>query len=62
MNIEKAVETLQQHLGEPDVFVVRHNGKEIVVDVNFIYRIEDVQALNGQWEGFRVCIGRRSCW
>jgi len=62
MSIDEAVEKLQEHLGEPDVFFVRHNGEKIIVNVNFIYRTEDVKKLGGTWEGYDVSVGRRSCW
>lgn len=66
MKIEEAAESLQKHLtSNPDdkeVFCVRHDGASLVVTVSFIYRVEDVAKLNGQWEGFPVRFGRVSCW
>ncbi len=62
MSIEEAVVKLEKHLGDPEIFIIRHDGKTIRVDVNFIYRVKDVQDLNGVWEGFPVETGRRSCW
>lgn len=62
MAIEDAAEKLRQHLGEPDVFTVRHVDGRIVVDVHFIYRVKEVEALGGRWEGFEVTTGRRSVW
>lgn len=62
MTIDQAVVKLQQHLGEPDVFIVRHNGTQIIVDVNLIYRVKDIESLGGTYEGFPVSTGRRSCW
>ena len=58
--IDEAVTSLAAHLGEPDVFTnIRHNGKVILVDVNFIYRVQD---LPSEWKGYKVTTGRRSCW
>jgi hypothetical protein len=62
MSIDEAVISLMKHLGEEDVFTVRHDENYIIVDVNFIYRVKDVQNLGGMWEGFPVTTGRRSCW
>jgi hypothetical protein len=62
MTIDEAVATLSKHLGEPDVFYIRHNGTAIIVDVVFIYRMEDVDRLHGVWQGFPIQVGRRSCW
>jgi|GEM_PF-5103827 hypothetical protein len=63
MNIEDAVMKLAAHLNEPDVFVIRHDGKDIIVDVNFVYRVNDVPK---EWEGYQVITGkgrgRISCW
>ena len=42
MTIDEAVTKLEEHLGDcPEVFIVRHDGKVITVDVNFVYRIKD---------------------
>lgn len=62
MTIDEAVTKLAEHLGDPEVFNIRHNGSVIIVDVNFIYRVKDVTDLGGTWEGFPVSTGRRSCW
>jgi hypothetical protein len=62
MSINEAVESLRQKLGEPDVFIVRHDGTTITVDVNFVYRVEEVKALGDKWQDFPLQIGRRSCW
>lgn len=59
MTLDQAVASLSAKLGEPDVFSVSHNGSEIVVRVNFVYRAKEVP---DQWEGFRVTRGRVSCW
>jgi hypothetical protein len=48
-------------LGEEGVFKVRIVGGTLMVDV-VIYRVKDVTALNGQWEGYPVSVGRKSCW
>jgi hypothetical protein len=57
--IDEAVASLQAHFDEPDVFNVRHQGGVIIVDVNFIYRVDEVPS---EWEGYQVTTGRRSCW
>lgn len=57
--IEEAVTSLKTHLGDPEVFIIRHDGKVITVDVNFIYRVSEVPS---EWEGYPVTTGRRSCW
>jgi len=67
MTIEEAVQKLQERLGEPDVFNVRHatlnGGETIVVDVNFIYRVDEVKAAADELAlPFPVTTGRRSCW
>lgn len=62
MTIDEAVTKLAEHLGDPEVFNIRHDGKVITVSVNFIYRVQEVKALNGVWEGFPVTTGRISCW
>lgn len=66
MSIDEAVVKLQAHLGDPEVFHVRADGSDIVVDVNFIYRLKEVTALGGVWEGYPVITGkgrgRVSCW
>lgn len=62
MTIEEAVESLSKHLDDPEVFQVSVDGQRIRVEVGFIYRVEDVERLNGMWEGFQVYVGRRSCW
>ena len=62
MKIDEAVEKLETHLGDKEVFHVRHDGKEIIVSVEFIYRLKEIQNLNGVWEGFPVTTGRVSCW
>jgi hypothetical protein len=66
MTIDEAVKKLQENLdGSEDhgIFNVRHDGKEIVVDVNFVYRVNDVPK---EFEGFKVVTGqgrgRVSCW
>lgn len=59
MDIDEAVVKLAEHLGDPDVFIIRHDGKTITVDVNFIYRVTDVPH---EWEGYPVSTGRKSCW
>lgn len=66
MNIDEAVKKLQEQLdGTEDqgVFNVRHDGKDIVVDVNFIYRVNGVPK---EFAGFKVVTGqgrgRVSCW
>jgi hypothetical protein len=62
MTIDEAVTALTEHLGDPEVFQVRHDGKVIIVDVGFIHRIKEVDALKEYWHGYRVSTGRRSCW
>jgi hypothetical protein len=62
MNIDEAVAKLVKHLDDSEAFTVRHNGSNIIVDVNFIYRVKEVQALGDSWEGFPISTGRRSCW
>lgn len=62
MSIDEAVKSLAHHFGDEEVFVIRHDGTTITVDVTFIYRVKEVEALNGVWEGFPVMTGRRSCW
>jgi len=68
MTLDEAVTKLQEHLDGANkedlgVFNVRHDGKEIIVDVNFIYRVDDVPK---EFEGFPVITGkgrgRVSCW
>lgn len=53
---------LAEHLGDPEVFIISHDGKVITVVVNFVYRYKDVKDLNGMWEGYPVSTGRISCW
>ena len=66
MTIDEAAESLQKHLtSDPEdegIFCVSHNGSKLIVRVWFVYRVEDVQKLNGVWEGFPVSMGRVSCW
>jgi hypothetical protein len=62
MSIDEAVSKLAERLGDPEVFVIRHDGKTIKVDVNFIYRVKEVTDLGGTWEGYPLSTGRRSCW
>lgn len=62
MSIDEAVASLTKHLGDEDVFIIKHDGKTITVDVNFIYRVKEVQDLGGVWEGFPISTRRRSCW
>ena len=66
MTIEEAADSLQKHLTlnpeDEGIFCVSHNGTALIVSVNFIYRVEDVTKLNGQWEGFPIIRGRVSCW
>ena len=62
MTIEEAVTELEKHLGDPEVFQIRHDGTRIVVDVTFIYRVKEVTDLGGVWQGYPVSTGRRSCW
>ena len=64
MSIDDAVTKLQEYLPhEPDVFQVRHDGERIIVDVFFVYRVNDVPK---EFEGFPVItgqgLGRVSCW
>ena len=59
MSIDEAVVSLEKKLGDSEVFNVRHDGNTIIVNVNFIYRVNEVP---DEWEGFRVVTGRRSCW
>lgn len=66
MTILEAVQKLQTQLdGTEDhgIFNVRAEGDEIVVDVNYVYRVKDVPQ---EFEGFRVITGkgrgRISCW
>ncbi len=63
MTIQEATEKLQSEL-EKDVFQVRHDGTSIIVDVAFIYRVKEVEALGDTYEGFPLNhkAGRRSCW
>jgi len=66
MTIEEAAKSLYDHLtSNPDdagVFCVYpSNDGRLRVDVNFIYRIPEVELIK-EWEGFSVFIGRRSCW
>ncbi len=62
MTIEEAVQKLSDHLGDPEVFHVYHNGRSISVRVNFVYRTKDVTDLGDTWEGFPLNLGRVSCW
>jgi hypothetical protein len=72
MTIEEAVESLKAKLntnqGQEDegIFIVRHDGTSILVDVEYIYRVEDVKKLGDTWEGFPLICGggktRISCW
>jgi len=62
MTIVEAVASLEKQLGDPEVFIIRHDGKTITVDVNFIYRVKEVTDLGGVWEGYPISTGRRSCW
>ena len=66
LTIDEAVKQLQAKLdGTEDagVFNVRHDGKDIIVDVNFVYRTNEVPK---DFEGFKVVTGqgrgRISCW
>ena len=66
MTIEEAAESLQKHLiSDPEdvgvfcVYVNQSGG--LSVNVNFIYRTAEVEAIK-EWEGFSVSVGRRSCW
>lgn len=71
MSIDEAVVSLAKHLkcdsGMEDegVFIVRHDGKDIIVDVTFIYRLKEVTDFY-LWEGYPVVTGkgrgRVSCW
>jgi hypothetical protein len=72
VKIDEAVVSLTKRLNcaagmeDEGVFCVRHDGKDIIVDVNFIYRLKDVTDLGGSWEGYHVVTGqgrgRVSCW
>jgi hypothetical protein len=62
MSIDEAVEKLEKHLNDSEAFVIKHNGKAITVNVNFIYRVKEVTDLGGTWEGYPLSTGRRSCW
>lgn len=62
MTIQEATESLVKHLNDEEAFYVRHDGTSIIVTVNWIYRLPEVQKLNGVWEGFPVTMGRVSCW
>lgn len=62
MTINEAAMKLAEHLGDPEVFIISHDGKVITVVVNFVYRYKDVKDLNGMWEGYPVSTGRISCW
>ncbi len=67
LTIEQAAASLQKHLDGPNgedvgVFCVFPNqGGGLSVNVNFIYRVNEVEAIK-DWEGFSVCVARRSCW
>lgn len=65
MTIEEAAESLRNHLAKNpediDVFYVYPDGDRLRVDVNWIYRVPEAQAIT-EWEGFSVYVGRRSCW
>ena len=72
MTIDQAVESLKTKLNagpgqeDEEVFIVRHDGTSLLVDVNFIYRVEDVKKLGDTWEGYPLVCGggksRISCW
>ncbi len=62
MTIDEAVASLEKKLNDPEVFIVSHDGKSIIVKVNFIYRYNEVKALGDTWEGFPLQFGRISCW
>lgn len=68
MTIEEAAVSLQKHLDgsngeDAGVFCVFPNqGGGLSVNVNFIYRVKDIEKLGGIWEGFSVSVPRRSCW
>jgi hypothetical protein len=69
MTTLEAAKKLEEQLhcgpgGEDEgVFIIKTEGDEIVVDVNFIYRLKEVPQ---EIEGFRVITGkgrgRVSCW
>lgn len=65
MTIEEAAESLQNHLtSNPDdvgVFCVYPTEGKLRVDVNWIYKVPEVEPIK-EWEGFPVYVGRRSCW
>lgn len=67
MTIQEANESLQKHLNGPNnedegVFQVYNDGTNLLVNVEYIYRLDDVNNL-GQWEGYPVKVGRKvSCW
>lgn len=62
MNLDQAVLKLQNHLNDSEAFSIRHDGTKIIVDVFFIYRMNDIKKLGNTWEGHPIVIGRRSCW
>lgn len=65
MTIEEAAESLVSHLTknpeDAGVFCVYPVDGKLRVDVEWIYRVPEVEAIT-EWEGFPVYIGRRSCW
>lgn len=66
MSIQEAAESLKGYLTkDPEdegVFCVSVNGEVLEVRIEWIYRVSEVEALNGTWKGFPVKICRRSCW
>ena len=66
MTIQEAAESLQKHLDkngeDAGVFCVYPDGgTHLTVNVEFIYRVAEVEAIK-EWEGFPVYVARRSCW
>lgn len=65
MTIQEAADSLVNHLTQnPDdagVFCVYPTERGLRVDVEWIYRVSEVEAIK-EWEGFPVYVGRRSCW
>lgn len=57
MTIDEAVASLKSHLADDEVFHVRHDGKQILVDVLFIYRLKEVMDDGNFWNGFPLICG-----
>ena len=70
MTVEEAAESLAQHLNDPEAFTVyvrrppdtvvdaHKYPPEIIIDVHWIYRVDEATAVGNVWNGFPVKIGR----